>query len=30
MTFFELSETQSAIAALLTVLGMFVLFVRES
>jgi len=30
MTFFELSETQSAIAALLTVLGMFVFFVRES
>ncbi len=30
MTFFELTETQSAIAALLTVLGMFILFVRES
>jgi len=30
MTGFELTETQSAIAALLTVLGMFVLFVRES
>jgi len=30
MTFFELSETQSAIAALLTVLGMFVFFGRES
>lgn len=30
MTFIELSETQSAIAALLTVAGMFVLFVRES
>ena len=30
MTIFELTETQSAIAALLTVLGMFVLFVRES
>lgn len=30
MTFFELTQTQSAIAALLTVLGMFVLFVRES
>ena len=30
MGFIELSETHSAIAALLTVLGMFVLFVRES
>lgn len=30
MIFFELTQTQSAIAALLTVLGMFVLFVRES
>jgi di/tricarboxylate transporter len=30
VTFIELSETQSAIAALLTVAGMFVLFVRES
>ena len=30
MTFFELTETQSAIAALLTVLCMFILFVRES
>ncbi len=30
MTLIELTETQSAIAALLTVLGMFVLFVRES
>ena len=30
MIFFELTQNQSAIAALLTVLGMFVLFVRES
>ena len=30
MIFFELTQHQSAIAALLTVLGMFVLFVRES
>jgi di/tricarboxylate transporter len=30
VTFIELSETQSAIAALLTVAGMFVLLVRES
>lgn len=30
MSLFELSETQSAIAALLTVVGMFALFVRES
>ena len=30
MSFIDLTETQSAIAALLTVLGMFVLFVRES
>lgn len=30
MIFFELTQNQSTIAALLTVLGMFVLFVRES
>ena len=30
MIFFELTQNQSAIAALLTVLGMFVLFVHES
>ncbi|MGH1578402.1 SLC13 family permease [Planktotalea sp.] len=30
MTLIELTETQSAIAALLTVLGMFILFIRES
>lgn len=30
MIFFDLTETQGAIAALLTVAGMFVLFVRES
>ncbi|MEN8892249.1 SLC13 family permease [Planktotalea arctica] len=30
MMLFELTQTQSAVAAMLTVLGMFVLFVRES